>query len=84
MKLTATNKGPEIMIPRAKRIAACYRGLFTSNAATINDFVPSWLKLKAACALHVHREIKWAMWSTRDGECAPGGPARKEISAKPV
>jgi hypothetical protein len=83
MKLTATNKGPEIMIPRAKRIAASYRGLFTSNAATINDFVPSWLKLKAACALHVHREIKWAMWSTRDGKYAPGGEPEKKFQPNP-
>jgi hypothetical protein len=80
MKLTATNKGPEIMIPRAKRIAASYRGLFTSNAATINEFVPSWLKLKAACALHVHREIKWAMWSKRDGKCAPGASPKRNFS----
>jgi hypothetical protein len=84
MKLTATNKGREIMIPRAKRIAASYRGAIHEQRCNYQRVCAKLAEAEGGvCTTRPPRDqvgnvVKAGL------QVRTGGRARKEISAKPV
>jgi hypothetical protein len=75
MKLTATNKGPEIMIPRAKRIADSYRG-------TIHEQRSNYQRLCAKLA-EAKGGVHYTSTEISSGQCGQRGMASAHRGASP-